>query len=344
MAGVAVSSDSDCDAQLLRPLRSALFDSGATNEAFAVALSGGPDSAMLAVHAAYLAASAGCVMHCFHIHHGLQQVADDWQTHVHRLASRLGVSCHSLRVEVDLGLGDGVESAARSARYHGLAHLAAQAGVRRICLAHHQDDQAETVLLRLLRGAGPQGLSAMAPESVRDDILYLRPWIDVPRARIVAAATAFAQRTGWAPVEDPTNHDPKYTRSALRTRLAPVLDERWPGWQGVLARHARQSRELTGLVEGLALEDWQGIEPAPDGLSFSLAAWRTLAPARQALVLRHWLARHGLHAPTDARLTDLMRQLRGLHALGHDRGMKLKHGDAWITCVRGRVILILKNQ
>ncbi|MDN5842841.1 MAG: tRNA lysidine(34) synthetase TilS [Alcaligenaceae bacterium] len=339
-----MSPNSDCDPHLLRPLRSVLFDSDATNEAFAVALSGGPDSAMLAVHAARLAASSGRVMHCFHIHHGLQHVADDWQTHAHRLASRLGVSCHSLRVDVDLGRGDGVESAARSARYRGLARLAAQTGVRQICLAHHQDDQAETVLLRLLRGAGPQGLSAMAPESVRDGVQYLRPWLDVPRARIVAAAAAFAQRAAWAPVEDPTNHDPKYTRSALRTQLAPVLDERWQGWQGVLARHARQSRELMELVEGLALEDWQRIEPAPDGLSFSLAAWRTLAPARQAMVLRHWLDRHGLHAPTDARLAELMRQLRGLHALGHDRGMKLKHGDAWITCVRGRVILILKKQ
>lgn len=344
MAGGAVSSDTDSDPQLLHPLRRALADPDAANEAFAVALSGGPDSAMLAVHAAQLAAAAGRVMHCFHIHHGLQHVADDWRTHAHRLASQLGVSCHSLRVEVDLGQGDGVESAARTARYAGLARLAKQTGVRRIWLAHHQDDQAETVLLRLLRGAGPLGLAAMAPSSSRDGILYLRPWIEVPRARIVAAATAYARHTGWTPVEDPTNHDPKYTRSALRTRLAPVLDERWQGWQGVLARHARQSRELAGLVEDLVLEDWQHIEPAPDGLSFSLAAWRTLADVRQALILRHWLARNGLRAPTEARLAELMRQLRGLHALGHDRSMRLKHASAWITCVRGRVILIPKKQ
>ena len=91
--------------------------------------------------------------------------------------------------------------------------------------------------------------------------------------------------------------------------------------------HAPQGRVA---VDELVLEDWQNVEPAPDGLSFSLAAWRGLGHARQALVLRHWLARNGLRAPTEARLAD--------------RDMKLKHGSAWITCVRGRVNLILKKQ
>lgn len=336
-----------CDPELLKAVQDALAAASVSdtpNRPFAVALSGGADSAMLAVHAAYLARQTGQVLHCFHIHHGLQPLADAWQAQTHRLAAILGVSCHSVRVEVDLGQGDGMESAARDARYQALAKLAEQVGVRQIWLAHHRDDQAETVLLRLLRGAGPLGLAAMAPTSVRDGIVYVRPWLDVSRSRILASAAAFAQATGWEPVQDPTNLDPAYTRAAVRRQLTPALDERWRGWQGVLARHARQSRELASLVAEIAAEDWQKIDPAPDGLSFSLAAWRELSNARQTQVLRYWLAQQGLRAPTDARLTELMRQMRGLHALGHDRQMKLQHGGVWISCVRGRVILIPKKQ
>jgi tRNA(Ile)-lysidine synthase len=332
-----------CDEELVRALGPA-HTKDAAPEPFAVALSGGADSAMLAVHAACLARRTGREMHCFHIHHGLQSFADAWRTQAHRLASILEVSCHSLRVEVDTRGGDGIESAARDARYRAFEKLAHQAGVSQIWLAHHRDDQAETVLLRLLRGAGPLGLSAMAPSALRRGVRYVRPWLDVPRARILASAAAFADATGWAPVQDPTNLDPAYTRAAVRRRLTPVLDERWRGWQAVLARHARQSRELASLVAEVAAEDWQKIDPADDQLSFSLAAWRELSHARQAQVLRYWLDRHGLRAPTDARLTELMRQLRGLHALGHDRQMRLRHGQAWITCVRGRVILVQKKQ
>lgn len=333
-----------CDPELLRAVRAAWADGEAADAPFAVALSGGADSAMLAVHAASVARQMGGALHCFYIHHGLQPLADAWQTQAHRLASILGVSCHSVRVEVNLRQGDGVESAARDARYRALARLAEQTGMSRIWLAHHCDDQAETVLLRLLRGAGPLGLAAMAPTSVRDGLRYERPWLDMPRARILASADAFAQATGWMPVQDPTNLDPAYTRAAVRRQLTPLLDTRWRGWQGVLARHARQSRELVSLVAEVAAEDWQKIDPAEDGLSFSLAAWRALSDARQAQVLRYWLSVQGLRAPTDARLTELMRQLRGLHALGHDRQMRLQHGQAWITCVRGRVILIPKKQ
>lgn len=299
---------------------------------------------MLVVHAAHLARQTGRILHCFHIHHGLQPFADAWQRQAHRLAAILGISCHSVRVEVDLGQGDGMEAAARDARYQALEKLAARVGVNQVWLAHHRDDQAETVLLRLLRGAGPTGLSAMAPASVRDGITYVRPWLELPRTRILAAAEAFARATGWEPVQDPTNLDPAYTRAAVRCRLTPILDERWRGWQGVLSRHARQSRELASLVAEIAAEDWQKIDPADDGLSFSLAAWRMLSDARQAQVLRYWLARQSLRAPTDARLSELMRQMRGLHALGHDRQMKLQHGRAWITCVRGRIMLVPKKQ
>ncbi len=310
----------------------------------AVALSGGADSAMLAVHAAVVARSrAGIELHCFHIHHGLQEPADAWLAQAHRLAAGLRVPCHSLRVDVVQHSGKGVEAAAREARYAGLKRLAAATDVTHVFLAHHRNDQSETVLLRLLRGSGPTGLAAMAPRAERDGLIYIRPWLDVDRACIMAAAREYTARTGWEAVDDPTNVDEAYTRGAVRRRLSPVLDERWPAWRGILARHARQARDLAMLAEEIAAEDLARLDLSPGGEDFCLDAWRKLGAQRQVLALRHWLALHGLRAPSDARMQELCRQLRGLHALGHDRSMRLRHEGRWISCVRGRVRLSRSN-
>ncbi|MGB5806775.1 tRNA lysidine(34) synthetase TilS, partial [Castellaniella sp.] len=161
MGDSRTSASPALDPSLLRALDTALaaLPAGA---AVGVALSAGADSAMLALHAAQTARGRGLRLHCFHIHHGLQAEADDWLIQAHRLAGLLRVCCHSRRVTVDVD-GRGMEAAARDARYTALAELAAHAGVGHLLLAHHQDDQAETVLLRLLRGTGPLGLAAMRP-------------------------------------------------------------------------------------------------------------------------------------------------------------------------------------
>ena len=310
----------------------------------AIALSGGADSAMLAVHVALAAQQYRDIeVHCFHIHHGLQAAADDWARHAHRLARGLGLACHSLRVAVAGNSGKGVEGAARDARYAGLKKLAAFTSIRHIFLAHHRDDQTETVLMRLLRGTGPTGLAAMAVVSQRDGLAYVRPWLEVDRSEIIDSARQYAELSAWHPVDDPTNLDEIYTRGAVRRRLTPVLDERWPAWRSILLRHARQARELSALLDEVAAEDFARLDAPADASEFSLTCWRELGPQRQVLVLRHWLALHGLRAPTDARMRELCRQLRGLHALGHDRSMRLKHDGRWIVCQRGRVALLPIN-
>jgi tRNA(Ile)-lysidine synthase len=333
-AGAPVAS-----AFLTKAIAGALDALPARPEGVAAGVSGGADSAMLAVHTAALARERGFTFHVFHVHHGLQAQSDLWQSQVHDLAQALGVPCHSSRIRVDAASasGKGMEAAAREARYAAFARMAELTGVRHVLLAHHRDDQAETVLLRLLRGAGPTGLAAMAPTLRRDGLVYVRPWLDVERARILAAARDYGASTGWRPVQDPTNHDDKYTRAAVRERLAPDLDERWPGWQATLLRHARLSAEAREVLDEVAAQDLAGLDCADDGASFSLRAWRELSPARQALVLRHWLDRLGQRMPSQARLDDVMRQLRGLHALGHDRDMRVRHGTAWIRCRSGRV-------
>ena len=341
--------------RLLKPLQAVLQQLVSSEEGraaasasghlrIAVALSGGADSAMLAVHAAIAARQFSDIeLHCFHIHHGLQTAADGWARHAHCLAAGLGLACHSLRVTVATDTGKGVEAAARDARYEGLKRLASFTDVSHVLLAHHRDDQTETVLMRLLRGSGPTGLAAMAPVSRRDGLVYVRPWLELERAQILASAREYAEASGWKPVDDPTNVDDAYTRGAVRRRLAPVLDERWPAWRSILLRHARQARELSQLIDEVAAEDLGRLDPGVDSADFSLAAWRELGPQRQVMVLRYWLGLHGRRAPSDARMRELCRQLRGLHALGHDRSMRLKHDGCWIICERGRVAVLRVN-
>ncbi len=335
-AAPAPSLSDLCPAALRRPVAAALRALDPAPARLAVAVSGGADSAMLAV-AAGAALPPGCTLRLFHVHHGLQAAADQWAAQVRGLGALLGVPVDEARVTVPPGQGLGMEAAARLARYQALAGLARQHGVRHILLAHHRNDQAETVLLRLLRGTGLQGMAAMAPFSERDGVAYLRPWLDVDHAAILALAGAVRAQCGWQAVQDPTNTDPRYARAAVRTQLAPALDARWPGWQAIVARHARQMAEAAEIVAEVAQADFATLEPADAGRSFSLAAWRGLSAARQAQALRHWLASQDAPMPTEARLAELQRQLRQLHALGHDRHLRWQHAGRVVRCERGRV-------
>jgi len=339
---VELALDPALTAALARALTAALkkFD---TPKNIGVALSGGADSAMLALHAAAWRQSQNTdlQMYCLHVHHGLQAASGQWRDQAKTLAEQLNLHWQERQVEVDFSHGDGLESAARRARYDALIALSQQLNIGTVLLAHHQDDQAETVLLRLLRGAGPEGLAAMRPSVERSNILFLRPWLDVPRARILAQAENYAQRHTWQAVQDPSNVQDDYTRGALRLRLAPHLNERWPGWQAVLARHARQSAQLAELLVEIAAQDFSTLEPSADNLSFSLKKWRQLSAARQTQVLRHWLALLKIRMPSSARLNELMRQMRQLHgpphAPGYDRRLQLAHDGGQIRCVRARM-------
>lgn len=331
----------DCPAELVLPVRAALRSLPRDIPRIAAAVSGGADSAMLALAAAHAARSLGIDLVLFHIHHGLQVQADDWAAHVRALGALLGTPVLQARVRVPDDTGKGIEAAARQARYAALGGLARQAGVAHVLLAHHQDDQAETVLLRLLRGAGLQGMAAMAARTEREGVTYLRPWLGVPRAAIRAAAAGFARTLGWQPVEDPTNTDARYTRAAVRTQLKPALDTRWPAWQAIVARHARHMAEAAQVLAEVAQADLAALDFSSADASFSLPAWRELSPARQLHVLRHWLAGQDLPMPSDARLAELARQLRQLHALGHDRQLRWEHAGRVVGCVRGRVVISL---
>jgi len=267
----------------------------------AIALSGGRDSAaLLHACAAWRDAGAPVRLVALHIHHGLQADADDWEYACAQMAQKAAAEFHACRVSVAVDAGRGVEEAAREARYAALADLCAATGTSMLLTAHHQDDQAETVLLQLMRGAGLDGLSAM-PMVRAAGVTLLRPWIDVPRSEIEHYAQAHALT--W--VDDPSNEDSRYARNALRPLLAGMSGH-FPAYREALTRSAAHLAEAAALIEEVALADLARIA-ADDRLEVSALA--ALSVPRQRAVLRAWLAQAGMRAVSARRLDDLRTQL-----------------------------------
>lgn len=260
----------------------------------AVAVSGGADSAMLALHAAAIAREQGIDLLLFHVHHGLQDAADAWSEQTRALARLLGLPAHEARVTVAEGAGKGIEAAARDARYRALAGLAREHGAPLVLLAHHRGDQAETVLLRLLRGTGLAGMAAMAPLSRRDEVDYLRPWLDQDRDDILRACAAFEAATGWRAVQDPTNSDPitpaRRCASCWRRRWTRAGPAGAASWRGMRATWPRPRPSWTKWRARISPR-WSRARTAPAFAARVARAVAGAAGAGVALVAgRQWRA------------------------------------------------------
>lgn len=252
-----------------------------------VAYSGGLDSTVL-LHR--LAAEYRRRLHAVHIHHGLQAAADDWVRHCRANCRALRVPLTVVKVKVDAGHAEGPEAAAREARYAAFKALMRKGDV--LLTAHHQDDQAETVLLRLLRGAGLAGLSAMAEDRPFGPGRLWRPVLNIPRAQLLAYAHSQALR--W--IEDPHNQSERYARSYLRAEVLPRLARHWPQAAASLARTARLAGEAQEVLDERAAEDLAAVS-VPGG-ALSRAGLQALSTPRRNNLLRHWLSQQGWQAPS----------------------------------------------
>lgn len=274
---------------------------GAEPPTVAIALSGGRDSAaLLHACAAWRDAGARVQLVALHIHHGLHADADVWECACKRMAEAVGVAFHARRVHVAVDAGRGVEEAAREARYAALEALCTETGASILLTAHHQDDQAETVLLQLMRGAGLDGLAAM-PMARAGAVTLLRPWVDAPRSEI--ELYAHARALSW--VEDPSNTDARYARNALRPLLAGMADH-FPAYREALSRSAAHLADAAALIDEIAQADLTQIASANE---LNVAALNALSLPRQRAVLRAWLAEAGMRALPSRRLEDLRTQL-----------------------------------
>ncbi|HEV2606932.1 MAG TPA: tRNA lysidine(34) synthetase TilS [Xanthomonadaceae bacterium] len=266
-----------------------------------VGFSGGLDSTVLLHALAALLEALAQGLRAVHVHHGLHPDADAWAAHCEHVCAELDVPLQVLRVQVNHARARGPEGAARAARLK--AFSAALNADEVLALAHHRDDQAETVLLRLLRGAGGDGLAAMRRRSRLGTLHLWRPLLDLPRAALREHATAHALH--W--IEDPSNADPRYDRNFLRHRVLPVLAERWPHATRNLALSAALLAEQSQLLAEVTATQFDALRVAPNVLSLTglLAEPR----AQRARILRMWLAHLNGHAPPASIVAAIERDL-----------------------------------
>lgn len=284
----------------------------------AVAYSGGADSTALLLACADKWPGQ---VRAVHVHHGLQAAADGFASHCEAVCAQLEVPLRVVRVMARHASGDSPEDAARKARYEAFWALAheewVQPAIKSIALAQHADDQVETLLLALSRGAGLPGLSAMPAHWQRDGLDYHRPLLQVPAPEI----RAWLARRGAAFIEDPSNTDERFTRNRIRARLLPALAQAFPQFRETFARSARHAAQAQVVLLEVAREDLQLLGSPPE-----IKALQLLSGPRQANVLRHWLLDAHQATPSTAQLDQLLAQVAACTTRGHRIDLKVANG------------------
>ncbi len=253
-------------------------------QALCVAVSGGLDSTVL-LHLLWQLRAKGLLtapLRALHIHHGLQAAADSWLEHCRQQCLQWDIAFTGKHVNASASSGESPEAAAREARYQAYA-TELQAG-EVLVLAHHGDDQAETLLLRLMRGSGVAGLAGMPQARLLAAGSLLRPLLGLHRHQL----EHYAQAHGLQFVEDPSNADHRFDRNFVRAEILPRLQHRWPSAAASLLRSAELLHEADTLLQELAALDLlAAVQHFPNRLS--LPVLRQLSPARQRNLLRYWL-------------------------------------------------------
>ncbi len=268
-------------------------------ERIGVAFSGGADSTALLLAA--VAQWGAARIEALHIDHGLQAAAQTFAQHTRTFCSAIGVRWSQQRVDVPARRGDSVEEQARQARYAALAELAQIARCGVVLLGQHGDDQVESLLLALLRGAGPRGLAAMPERFSRAGCDFARPLLDCGADELRASLNA----AGVGYLDDPMNADPAYRRSRIRHELLPAIARLEPGYRGTLGRSAALCAQADALLAEQAAADFAACR---EGQGLALPRLRALGSLRAAEVIRHWLRLEGLRLGS-ARTQELVRQI-----------------------------------
>ena len=310
----------------------------------AVAYSGGADSTALLMLCAQQFPGR---VQAIHIHHGLQAAADDFAAHCEAFCQPLDVPLHVVQVQARSASGESPEDAARKARYGAMVekiteinqNLAdkwpesameyAQAAIKNIAIAQHADDQVETILLALSRGAGLPGLSGMPAVWQRGGLTFVRPLLHTPArdirswlaARGLQARIPGGAHLGQGWVEDPTNLDAQFTRNRIRHNLLPALEKTFPQFRETFARSARHAAQAQVLLAQTAIEDI-----AVTGIPPNIQLLQAQSPERQANLLRHWLKTAHQAAPSANQLAELQSQIADCTHRGKQIRIKVAGG------------------
>ena len=257
-----------------------------------VAYSGGVDSHVLLHAMAMLRPQLAATLHAIHVNHGLNPAAVEWAAHAQSVSDELDIPCHLFNLDATHQKGESPEAAARNARYHVFSQLIEEGDV--LLTAHHREDQAETLLLQLVRGAGPHGLAAMPLMTTFSNGYLARPLLAVQQSLINRYAQE--KRLDW--IEDPSNQDRGFERNYLRHEIMPTLQAHWPAISRTVSRSAAHCAEAAGLLDELAIEDLKRCEQWQPGsqlpAQISLPFLQQLAPQRRRNLLRFWIKKLGL--------------------------------------------------
>jgi tRNA(Ile)-lysidine synthase len=274
--------------------------------------SGGLDSTVLL----HLLCRRGFSPKVIHVHHGLSPLAAEWALHAKKVADHYGLECEVIRLEGAPSPGESVEAWARQARYRAFEALLT-AGSDILFLGHHLDDQAETVLLQLLRGAGPKGLSAMPVEKPCGKGNLLRPLLSVSRENIERYAKAYLVPQGLDWIHDESNDDIRFKRNALRHEVIPILRRHFPGCLSTLARSARLCREQEQVLsEWLDPQLVKLTDTEEGGISrfyFKRNVFSEASPLLKRQLLRRWILSRLSYSVNEKHLTEIEKLLTAEH-------------------------------
>lgn len=306
----------------------------------AVAYSAGLDSTVLLFLAAQYCRAHQLDLHAFHVHHGLSPNADAWLLHAQQQCEQLDIPFEFRRVNL-IGAGVGIEAAARSARYLALGEMCQNNQIDLLLTAHHQDDQAETILLQLMRGTGLSGFAGMddayyAPSLLGQNecssTLIARPFLSISKR----ALEAYASSQALSYIDDESNQQTIYARNALRLRAMPILQKLAPGYVERLTRAAEHARSALEILTEVAQEDFQRCAQGDELLLVELQG---LSSARVDNLLRYWMHKLGMKMPTSARLQEIKHQV---FLAKEDARITIAH-EAWeIHRYRNRLSASLK--
>ncbi len=270
-----------------------------------VGYSGGCDSHVLLHLLTQLRQTLAFELKAVYVNHGLSPNAVEWGEHCRRVCADLNVELVSLKVDATPQNGESPEAAARNARYQAITDRL-QLG-EYLCTAHHQDDQAETLLLQLLRGAGPKGLAGMPQASALGEATQLRPLLGFSQSKL----KAYAEIHGLSWIEDESNRDTGFNRNYLRHQVMPLLRQRWPSADATLARSASNCAEAAELIEVLAEQDYQRVKVEASS-ELIISELLEFDKARLKNVLRYWIRLADLPLPSDKKLQHIISDV--LHA------------------------------
>lgn len=269
-----------------------------SDQTFIIALSGGADSVALlhAISLQYPKANLKAI----YINHQLQTLSDEWADFCQSFCQKLAVDFEVISVDVDKSVAS-LENSARLARYQAFYNIIGSDQC--LLTAHHRDDQAETLLLQLFRGAGPKGLSSMPYMTSFAQGTHARPLLSVTKSEVLE----YCKKNQLSFVEDPSNLDTNHRRNFVRHRVLPLLEQEWPQLTATLSRVSRLQADTQAIVEERAQEDWKACYAEGKGLS--VKALKELSEVRQSSLIRYWFEVLGLDMPSSKVLQQVLSQM-----------------------------------